>query len=924
MKHLSLFFLTLAFFPLTAQTYHFEWAKQISGTSATRPQKVATDPQGNLYTSGYYAGTCDFDPGSGTYPLTAGINRTSIFVQKLDRFGNLVWARSTQGVGGIYAWDMALDAAGNNYSVGGFYKEIDFDPGAGVMNMDGGDSVDIFIQKWNAGGQMLWARKFGGIGTDYGQSVATDLSGNVYATGYFKYVGDFDPGTGTTNLNSAGAQDVFVVKLDPGGNLLWAHRFGAAADDSGEAITVDAQGNVYVTGFFNKTVDFDPSASIYELTADSAVNTFCLKLDTDGNFVWGRQLKSKDYNSGSTIAVDSEDGLYIGGGFWKTVNFDPGTDTLLIEATGLSDGYLLKLSSTDGTFKWVHNLGGSAQDGVADLAIDGQGHIYVGGGHGGGTDFDPGPAFEIPNFAGFSDLFLVKYDRDGHYFWSASTGGNSYDAITGIAVSNTGSVYGTGIYRDGADFDPGPEIFWMDGQPFPNYNGFLLKLNQSADFHGKVFLDGNGNLQQDPGELGLPGLILHAHQSNLYASTDSSGFYHIYGEILEDTLTLTLPHSYWSVEPAFAVPDSLQTPMDFALSAPPGALDVAITAIANGPFRPGFETEVIIRVDNYSLSPLDSIHIRIDSFDLDVPLQYVSALPLDGVILGHSIYWTLPAPPYSGHSDIRLRLRTPQTVQTGTPLSFTANVPLSGDLDPANNVFKLNASVIGSYDPNDKQVWPGQLLPTQLDSAELLYVIRFQNTGNYQADRVVIIDTLPSGLNLASLKVLSASHPYSWRLYGNRMLEVRFDPIFLPDSSANEPASHGFVAFSVRPEPWLTVGDGVYNRAAIYFDFNDPIVTAPAVLRMVSVLAVKEAQTGLQDLEIWPNPVKRYDAFAIQWTVGVPIEALVVTDMQGRVCQRVIPSAGTQTAWLSGLPPGVYGVRVSARGELYGRLIVVE
>jgi hypothetical protein len=771
---------------------------------------------------------------------------------------------------------------------------------------------------------MLWARKFGGIGTDYGQSVATDLGGNVYATGYFKYVGDFDPGTGTTNLNSAGAQDVFVVKLDPAGNLLWAHRFGAAANDSGEAITVDAQGNVYVTGFFNKTVDFDPSASIYELTADSAENTFCLKLDTDGNFVWGRQLKSKDYNSGGAIAVDSEDGLYVGGGFWKTADFDPGTGTQLIQATGLSDGYILKLSSIDGTVKWVHNLGGYAQDGVSDLAMDAQGHIYVGGGHGGGTDFDPGPGFEIPNFAGFIDLYVVKYDQDGNYLWSASAGGSSYDGITGITVSNTGSVYGTGPFRESVDFDPGPGTFWQTSQPFPDNDGFLLKLNQSADFHGKVFLDGNGNLQQDPGEPGLSGLILHAHRSNLYASTDSSGFYHIYGEILEDTLTLTLPHSYWSVEPAFAVPDSLQTPMDFALSAPSSALDVAITAIANGPFRPGFETEVIIRVDNYSLIPLDSIHIRIDSFDLDVPLQYVSALPLDGVILGHSIYWTLPAPPYSGHSDIRLRLLTPQTVQTGTPLSFTANVPLSGDLDPANNVFELNASVVGSYDPNDKQVWPDKLLPTQLDTAELLYVIRFQNTGNYQADRVVIIDTLPPGLDLATLQVLSASHPHSWRLYGKRMLEVRFDPISLPDSSANEPASHGFVAFSVRPEPWLIVGDRVYNHAAIYFDFNDPIVTAPAVLRMVSVLAVKEAQTGLQGLEIWPNPVKRYHEYAIRWKVGTPIDELVVTDMLGRVCQRVIPPAGAQTAWLSGLSPGVYGVQVSAGGELYGRLIVVE
>ena len=155
------------------------------------------------------------------------------------------------------------------------------------------------------------------------------------------------------------------------------------------------------------------------------------------------------------------------------------------------------------------------------------------------------------------------------------------------------------------------------------------------------------------------------------------------------------------------------------------------------------------------------------------------------------------------------------------------------DDDLSDNQYTLKSQIVGSFDPNDKQVEPQTLPDSRLDSNALRYVIRFQNTGNFPASFVIIRDTLPAGLNAASLQVTDASHPFSWRLSGEGMLEVRFDPIDLPDSISSEPASHGYVAFSVRAQPWLTDGDSVLNRAAIYFDYNPPVITNDARLTVL-------------------------------------------------------------------------------------------
>ena len=139
-----------------------------------------------------------------------------------------------------------------------------------------------------------WAKQMGGTGADAGgSSVTVDAAGNVYTTGGFGGTADFDPGPGTYNLTSAGTYDMFISKLDSSGNFIWAKQLGGTgADAAGASIAVDADGNVYTTGGFVGTADFDPGPGVFTLSAIGNFRTkasFVLKLDADGNFIWAKQ-----------------------------------------------------------------------------------------------------------------------------------------------------------------------------------------------------------------------------------------------------------------------------------------------------------------------------------------------------------------------------------------------------------------------------------------------------------------------------------------------------------------------------------------------------------------------------------------------------------------------------------------------------------
>jgi len=437
---------------LSAQNVNFEWAKSMGGSSDGRGKSITVDAAGNVYTTGFFNETVDFDPGSGTYNLSSA-GKSDIFVQKLDAAGNFLWAKSMGG--GLFenGSSITVDASGNVYTTGSFHGTVDFDPSSGTYNLSSVGSFDIFVQKLDAAGNFLWAKSMGGTDFDFGNSVTVDASGNVYTTGSFQGTADFDPGSGTYNLSSVSFSDFFVQKLDAAGNFLWAKSMGGSYEDRGHSITVDAAENVYTTGQFWGTVDFDPSSSTYNLSSVGSFDIFVQKLDAAGNFLWAKSMGGSSDDIGISIIVDATGNVYSTGNFQETVDFDPGSGTHTLTAENI-DIFVQKLDAA-GNFLWAKSMGGSSDDTGNSITVDAAGNVYTTGSFQGTVDFDPTAGTYNLTEVGNTDIFVQKLDAAGNFVWAGSMGGSLFEIGSSITVDASGYIYTTGFYQGTADFDPG-------------------------------------------------------------------------------------------------------------------------------------------------------------------------------------------------------------------------------------------------------------------------------------------------------------------------------------------------------------------------------------------------------------------------------------------------------------------------------------
>lgn len=390
---------------------NFIWARQMGGTGFDRAQAVAVDNNGNVYTTGYFSETVDFDPGEGTSELTSAGQR-DVFIQKLDSNGNLVWVKQMGGDANDRSTSIAVDNNGNVYTTGYFSGSGDYDPGNGTITFTAADSDDIFIQKLDTDGELVWVRQIGGTSSEIAQSIAVDGSGNVYTTGYFFAEADFNPGEETFNLTTNGDWDIFTLKLNTDGEFVWATQIGGTSLDQGTSIAVDAASNVYTVGQFSRNADFDPGDDVFDLTAGNAdgievFNGFVQKLDTDGNFVWAKQIGLNNHVTNSQIQVDASMSLYLTGQFLGTIDFNPGEGVFNLTSVGSEDIYLLKLDS-NGDFEWTNQLGGASSDTSPAFVIDDNGNVFTTGSLRGTVDFDPEEtSFELTTTGG-RDIFVQK------------------------------------------------------------------------------------------------------------------------------------------------------------------------------------------------------------------------------------------------------------------------------------------------------------------------------------------------------------------------------------------------------------------------------------------------------------------------------------------------------------------------------------
>jgi hypothetical protein len=446
-----------AFAPAVVNAQNFAWADRFGGTGIDQAYSMAMDASGNVYTTGLFQSTVDFDPGVGVFNLTAA-GTYDIFISKLDASGNFIWAKKMGGSSSDVGNFIAVDASGDVYITGYFVSTADFDPGAGTFNLTSAGLTDGFVTKLDASGNFIWAKRIGGTSDESGKIITFDASGNVYTGGKFRGTVDFDPDAGTNNLSSVGSDDVFVTKWDASGNFIWARAWGGSPADFISGMAVDASGNVFTTGAFQGAADFDPGAGTFNLSPAGINDAYISKLDASGSFVWAKRIGGTGADGGTCLLADASGDINIGGSFSGTVDFDPGAGIFNLSSGADVDAFLCKLDAS-GNFIQAISIGGSGADAYTYLAKDASGDFYATGYFQNTVDFDPGVGTFNLTAAGDYDIFVSKQDASGNLIWAVSMGGANLDYAVSMAVDPTGNVFTAGYFTGTSDFDPGAGTF---------------------------------------------------------------------------------------------------------------------------------------------------------------------------------------------------------------------------------------------------------------------------------------------------------------------------------------------------------------------------------------------------------------------------------------------------------------------------------
>jgi hypothetical protein len=377
------------------------------------------------------------------------------------------WAKRAGFHAYDYGYGICSDELGNIYVTGKYEMDAIFEdtivPCAG--------NHDIFTAKYNAGGDLLWVRTGGGDWGDYGHALTTDKEGNVYVTGEIEVTVTF-PGS-PIKLNSWGKNDIFAIKYNTNGELLWAQRAGGRESDKGEGIAVTHDA-VYVTGYFRDTSSFNNEGAMKMVSAGSK-DMFLAKYSLEGKLQWVRRGGGLYEDEGTGITVDDEGYIYVSGFVVTEGDFSG----ITVKTKGGYDAFLAKYDS-NGNLIWVKTVGGYRTDKGMAVKAGKDGRIYLAGSFkekvtvGSSTITSKGDA----------DIFVACFTKNGDGVWAKSAGGELLDMALGVDTDEQSNVYVTGFFAYEADFN-GKKIVAPDSADV-----FVAKYANNGDFQWVMHING--------------------------------------------------------------------------------------------------------------------------------------------------------------------------------------------------------------------------------------------------------------------------------------------------------------------------------------------------------------------------------------------------------------------------------------------------
>ncbi|MCS3802265.1 T9SS type A sorting domain-containing protein [Niastella sp. OAS944] len=686
---------------------------------------------------------------------------------------------------------------------GGFYF-------GGATSSSNGDiplqrgSYDIFISRFDANGNILWKKTYGGSSTEFMSSIQTTSDGGCIfsATTSSSSNGDVPA--------NHGSSDVWIVKLDETGAIQWNKLFGGTKAETGIRMITTTDGGYIFTA--------DVSSEDGDLTGTVPVGAFrrtdiwVVKLASDGSLTWQKRIGGSDSDDGAKI-IQSTTGDYYVLASSRSIDGD------FISNSGLYDWAFIKLTN-GGTVSFIKSIGGLAWDSSNDLAEAEDGNFLLTG----ITYSTQMGGITVPN-KGSSDIVLAKVDKsNGNLQWVSTIGGTYGDFPTAIykAPGQETMIVGSSGSSDG-DMSMG-----LGGS-----DAFIIGIAPYNAVKGYVFYDYNGNGTKEATEPFVQNVNVTTTKNNVYSVssyTESGNYFNevdsgtfvtkprIFNEnyyvITPDSFTNTFPTYYGTVT------------RNFGLKPIRGKRDLRSALVAINPARAGFRSYYKLICYNAGTDTVATGTVKLIK---DSRTTYVSSTPTHLNVSGDTITWVYTnfKPLDTLVFNIVIDLAVPPAIKIGDWIKYVSVIgPAMGDLQPGDNTFTLFHKVTGSYDPNDKSEAHGEFYtPSALSKREpLMYTIRFQNTGTDTAFNIVVKDTLDRKLDLKSFELLATSHKTKLIITDN-ICTWKFSNILLPDSNRNEPASHGFITYRIKPGNGVQVNDTIRNSASIYFDYNEPIQT---------------------------------------------------------------------------------------------------
>ncbi len=429
-KKILILALSVICFLLLAQDPEWIWARITGGDENHYVTSICNDFSGNVYITGRFKWNTTI---GNSNLITDG--DYDIFVAKLDAEGNFLWAQRAGGIAYDTSYDICCDQDGNVYIAGKFEETANF----GSYTLSSNGSANLFIAKLESNGNWQWAISAGNSGTTKCYAINSCVDGNIVATGYFTE----EPFFGSTELVCESGSNLFVAKLDPSGNWIWASQSDGTSPTHGhcgKSICSNSSGDIFLTGYVSGNGNF---GSTY-LASNPGIDMFIAKLDINGNWIWAINAGDFYPTNGVNIIANNEGESYTIGNFRGSVNFG---NTLLSTSSYNDDDIFISKIDNSGNWMWSRSAGGIYNDYGAGICINENNNINIGGTFRNDASFGP-----FTFTASGQDLFLAELDAEGNWIYAIQAGGTNYELMANLTIDHSNNLFVAGTFIQNITF----------------------------------------------------------------------------------------------------------------------------------------------------------------------------------------------------------------------------------------------------------------------------------------------------------------------------------------------------------------------------------------------------------------------------------------------------------------------------------------